>query len=152
MNCLHRTLRPRYLCSLNMMFTDKEVHFDTGGWDGEANEIALKLEAKWCIRSFDLIPDAIAVRSDDGGRRIGWVADRSDRSAIVEAVTAAERLPFGTPARIANLYFAAMWSRNVGLADRFFDELRQYCGTRGLPSDLSRTGEVRYLRRLLPGT
>ena len=60
MNCLHRTLRPRYLYSLNMMFTDKEVHFDTGGWDGEANEIALKLEAKWCIRSFDLIPDAIA--------------------------------------------------------------------------------------------
>ena len=54
LDCTERLLKPRFLYSLNLVFTDKTIHFDTGGLDGEGNETVLALRPEWRPRRFNL--------------------------------------------------------------------------------------------------
>jgi len=153
MDCIHNVLRPRYLYSLNMMFSDKDINYDTGGLDGDANELALNLKPEWRVRSFYLAQAIIHGRYRlTAGAVLERIPGDSEEAAIRAAVAAADNLEFGDAARIANLYFAARWSLDDKLIVRFLFELEQYCIGCNFPADsgyeFERIGEVRHLRRL----
>src|SRR4029078_9937218 len=56
MHAIHHVLRPRFLYSCNVMFSQKALHYSTGGLDGEANEVALNVEPIWRPIRFELDP------------------------------------------------------------------------------------------------
>ena len=152
-DCIHKVLRPHYLYSLNMMFSDKDINFDTGGWDGDANEVALDLAPEWRILKFYLAPEIVMGKYRMvGGIVLEHIPGDSMQAAVSAALLQADQLEFGDAARVANLYFAAKWSLDEKLIARFLFELEQYCIGRKFPTDsgyeFERIGEVRQLRRL----
>jgi len=152
--CIHDVLRPRYLYSLNMMFSDKDINFDTGGLDGEANEVALNLRPEWRIRSFSLTAAIFYGKYRlTAGAVLEHVLGDSKEAAVSAALIEVDRLPCGHPARVANLYFAALWSLDAQFVQRFRSELEQYCiacqFSPDVGYDFERIGEVRYLKRVV---
>jgi putative sugar O-methyltransferase len=139
------TLKPRYLFSLNLLFTDKGVHEDSGGYDGEANETCLPLQPNWWPERFVLTSDA----SGPHPRITGSVVLRRVSMPLEDLVNqlsaAAESAPVK---RIGFLYFAALWSRDPARIAKFLAELRQtYQRPEFQSCDVEKAGEVIFLRR-----
>jgi putative sugar O-methyltransferase len=152
-DCIHNVLRPRFLYSLNMMFSDKDINFDTGGWDGDANEIVLNLRPEWHVLSCGLTPEIVMGKYRlVGGVVLEHIPGSSQQAAISAAMADADKLKLGSPARIANLYLAAQWSLDGPIIERFFSELAQYCRACNFSADVGydfeRIGEVRYIKRM----
>jgi putative sugar O-methyltransferase len=139
-------LKPRYLFSLNMIFTDKGVHEDAGGYDGEANETCLPLQPNWWPERFVLTPNASVPHPRITGsvvlRRVSMpVEDLVNQLGAAAETDAVKRIGF--------LYFAALWSRDPARMAKFLAELRQLYLRPELQScDLEKVGEVIFLRRL----
>lgn len=134
---IETNLRPRFFYSLNMIFSDKSIHFDTGGLDGEANETCLPLRPQWWPERFVLVPG-----QHDGKPRItGSVVLRyTETSPLVR-----ELLAHGG---IGHLYLAALWSRDAILIDAFRLRLRDTYAECGFSLDhFDRIGEVMWLGR-----
>jgi len=154
MHCIHDVLRPRFLFSLNYMFTDKSIHFDTGGLDGEANEIVLKLRPEWQPLRFDLMPSA-----GEWGYRVAGsvvlrhVAPRSVQKSIDEMTQAASKVERGSPEWLGYMYLAALWADDPVIIEEFFAGLRQFFADRAIDArpefNFDNIGEVKFLRRRL---
>jgi SAM-dependent methyltransferase len=151
MRIVHTTLRPRFLYSLNMMFSDKDINFDTGGHHGEANRISLNLAPEWSIRGFKLFP---AVHSG----QYRWTAaavfermpDMTPSAATTRVLSDASSLELGADARLGNLFLASLWSSDRAITQQFMSELKTYCDGQGFGPDVGydfdKIGEVRFLR------
>jgi putative sugar O-methyltransferase len=154
MQCIHDVLRPRFLYSRNYMFTDKSIHFDTGGLDGEANEIVLKLRPEWQPLRFDLT----ASIGDQGYRVAGnavlrRIAPRSVHESIKEMSHAASKVERGSPEWLGYMYLAALWADDPVVTEEFFAGLRQFFTDRAIDArpefNFDDIGEVKFLRRRL---
>src|SRR5262249_31701192 len=111
-------LKPRYLFSLNMIFTDKGAHEDAGGNDGEANETCLPLQPNWWPERFVLIP------SGPNPRITGSVVLRRVSMPVEDLVNQlGHAVESGIVNRIGCLYFAALWSRDPARIAQFLAEL-----------------------------
>ncbi len=143
---VERNLKPKFLYSLNMVFANKLVHFDTGGHDGEGNETVLNLEPGWLPRRFVLVP---GVR--DGQVRItgSVVLERSDmpRDQVISEIARREE-PTSDPQELAGLrFFRASWSGHRGAFDSFCESLKAVYRSFGYPEpNLSEIGEVQFLK------
>ena len=154
MHCIHDVLRPRFLYSRNYMFTDKSIHFDTGGLDGEANEIVLKLRPEWQPLRFDLTPSI----GDSGYRVAGSavlrrIAPRSVQESVKEMTHAASKVERGSPEWLGYMYLAALWADDRVVTEGFFAGLRQFFADRAIDArpefNFDNIGEVKFLRRRL---
>jgi SAM-dependent methyltransferase len=155
--CIDDVIEPRFLYSLNYMFTDKSIHLDTGGLDGEANEVVLKLKPQWEMLRFDLTPSI----GDLGYRVVGGAmlrrtAPRPAQEAAREMTSRASQMAVGSAPWLGEMYFAALWSEDAAIAERFFAGLRHFLADRGIDTrpefDFDSIGEVKYLRRYLKAT
>ena len=129
-DCIERVIQPLFFYSLNMVFTDKTVHYDTGGLDGEANETVLPLRPQWTPRRFVLIPS---------------MYERNPRitgSVVLEH--AAARLSTDD---VGSLYLKALWSRDRNAAEVFFSRLRDTLSEFDHDVYFDRIGEVAFIRR-----
>ena len=141
--CVENVVRPRYLFSLNMAFTDKSQHFDTGGLDGEANDTCLPVSPMWWPERFVLIPDLVPPERITASvvlRQVSLSRDDLVRG-LLEASSA------DSPHRLGQLYLATLWSRSPDLVDRFRTELRDFYARSGFSSErFEHIGELMRLR------
>jgi hypothetical protein len=141
-------LKPRYLFSLNMIFTDKGAHEDSGGYDGEANETCLPLQPNWWPERFVLNTDATGPHPRITGSVVLRRVSMPLGDLVNELSRAAEK---DTPNRLGFLYLAALWSREPARIAKFLSELRQvYNRPEFRLCDLEKAGEVVVLRKLEP--
>jgi len=150
LDCVERVLKPRFLYSLNLVFADKTIHFDTGGLDGEGNETVLALQPEWWPKRFVLIPGVV----DTKYRVTGSVVLQHVTTLpqlLIRELRAAEEAERDPQKRLGYLYLSALWSRDQDLADKFFQDLRRLFGEFGFtPAQgyhFDKIGEVLVLRR-----
>jgi len=150
--CLHHGLKPKYFFSLNTIFTDKNLHFAESGNLGQGNEIVLKLEPEWWPAHYDLIA------RPEGGRyrnELSIVLERIEVGAAEDLVerymTTASGFEEGSADWLVHAFFAALWTTETAVIDRFFDGLRKYHSNLGFCDmegyDFDRIGEVKFLKR-----
>jgi hypothetical protein len=146
------TLRPQFLWSFNMIFSDKTIHYDTGGLDGEANETVLPISPMWWPQRAVLYPTVYVGKYRITGSVTLARASVSESELIDQLARSATESP-AVGDRLLRLYFAALWSEKAELADRFFAELRAYCAEQNFDAsvgyDFRHIGEVRRLRKQL---
>lgn len=154
LDCVHEKIRPRFFYSLNAIFCDKTIHFDTGGLDNESNEIVLKMRPVWKPLRFELLPRLIADKwRIEGSVVLERVPGASPDSLVQEMLSAANSTDDSFSMRLGRLYLAALWSRDRSIVDRFFEKLRRLHITQdfaGRPEySFENIGEVKFLRRLV---
>jgi putative sugar O-methyltransferase len=138
-------LKPRYFFSLNMIFTDKGAHGDTGGYDGEANETCLPLRPNWWPERFVLNTDATGPHP----RITGSVVLRHVSMPVDDLVSELSRATESeSPDRLGFLYLAALWSHDPARIAKFLAGLRQvYQRPEFRSCDPEKIGEVIVLRK-----
>ena len=156
MDCIHDVLRPRFLYSLNYMFSDKSIHFDTGGLDGEANEVVLKLRPEWQPLRFDLTPSiGTSGYRVAGSAVLRRIAPRPARESIDDMIETASTAARGSPEWLGRMYLAALWADDPAITEKFFGGLKQFFSDRAIDAraefNFDRIGEVRFMRRRIGG-
>jgi putative sugar O-methyltransferase len=153
LDCTERVLKPRFLYSLNLVFTDKAIHFDTGGHDGEGNETVLALRPEWRPKRFDLRPAIVHGRYRITGSMMLQHVTTTAPELISELHQAAEEGGESQHMRLGSLFLAALWSRDRSLAEKFVQALRrqtdEFAFTPEQGFDFDKIGEVVVLRRAL---
>lgn len=152
LDCVAQVLKPRFLYSLNLVFTDKTIHFDTGGLDGEGNETVLSLRPEWWPNRFDLRPDFLSGKCRVTGSVVLQHVRTPVPALIIELRKAAQECVGNLQMRLGYLYLAALWSRDPDLAAKFLLELRRFFSEFGFTptqADFDKIGEVVVLRRAM---
>ena len=150
-DCVEQVLKPQFMYSLNMVFSDKTIHFDTGGLDGEGNETVLNLRPEWWPKRFVLIPSFVDGKYRVTGSVVLQHVDTPPDILLRKLRDAARGC--GQDERLGYLYLAALWSRSEDFASDFFEELERFFSELKITSDqhynFDRIGEVMTLRRVL---
>jgi putative sugar O-methyltransferase len=151
LNWVEQSLKPQFLYSLNMVFSDKTIHYDTGGLDGDANETVLSLRPQWFPTRWVLLPSVAKGKYRVTGSIVLQHVSTRPQVLIADLRSAADACRERPHERLGYLYLAALWSKNRRLADEFLEELRHALSgfgfgvTQGF--DFNRIGEVIVLQR-----
>jgi hypothetical protein len=160
LRCISAVIKPRFFYSLNIIFEDKNLHYDASGGTGEGSEIVLDLAPQWWPRRFEMLPlildDAYRSHASVVLERIEDAEPAALVSRLRAAAAAAQK---GSPEWLGPMYLAALWTPDAGTIDEFLDGLRIYNASQGFDRfasyDFEKIGEVRFLKRrrgtLVPG-
>jgi hypothetical protein len=144
--CCVQDLKPRFIFSENIIFTDKTQHYDAGL--GDANQIALPLRPMWRPEIFELYPEMIHQPYAGGDRKhrfIGTIGLALDESSdLLETLKLELRAACSAEEKLKRLYFLAMWDKDY--VDQFVRMLGILREELGAPFDVNAIGEVKYLR------
>ena len=152
LRCISVNIKPRFFYSLNIIFEDKNLHYDASGGTGEGSEIVLDLAPEWWPRRFEMLPLLL----DDGYRSHASVVlerlEDTEPAALVSRLrTAAALAQKGSPEWLGPMYLAALWTPDVGIIDEFLDGLHSYIASQRFDQfasyDFEKIGEVRFLQR-----
>jgi len=153
MKCIHANLKPRYFYSFNVIFTNKNLHFDTSGNTGEGCDIVLKLDPEWWPETFDLVK---TTDNDNWRFTANTVLKRVNTSPaqlVSDLIGAANNEQLNSDRWLGFMYFAALWTSDPKLIERFLEGLRTRQAVdhfTDAPSyDFEAAGEVRFLRHRL---
>lgn len=146
MNALESVLKPRFLYSLNLVFVNKQIYFDTGGYDGEGSDTVLNVKPMWLPRRFVLVPAA-----DNGQNRItgSVILERSGLppDQLLAEIARREEATSDLHETAGLRFFRAAWSRDAGALDRLCESLKAVYQSFGFPEpNLSEIGEVKFLK------
>jgi putative sugar O-methyltransferase len=152
MHCIHDVLRPRFLYSLNYIFCDKSIHFDSGGLDGEANDIILQLKPEWQLLRLELSTSVGHFGYGvHGGAVLRRTAAGSRRDATDAMIRTASSTTRGSAQWLGCMYLAALWADDPLMTEDFFTRLRQFFDESAIATrpefDFDKIGEVKVLRR-----
>lgn len=152
MRCIHEVLQPRFLYSMNIMFSQKGLHYSTGGLDGEANDLVLNIEPVWWPIAFQLTPSLDGSSYwISGSAVLKRVPDLSPAELVCNILDAASQVEHGSVQWLGHMYLAALWGGNLDTTEEFFEGLHHYLAAQTIVArpefNFEEIGEVRYLRK-----
>lgn len=161
MQCIHSNLKPAYFYSFNQSFIDKNLFYDTSGYNDEGNDIVLNLKPEWWPLTFSLFTDSVSegrseTKSVLSRYTINTVLKRVNMQAnslVADLIAAANNEQPNSDKWMGLMYLAALWTPDPDVILHFLDGLRARQMTDHFtdapPYDFETVGEVRFLRRRL---